>query len=81
MPVTVRLFAAARAAAGISETSAPPGSLQSVLDGLVSNSPALATVLPRCSYLIDGVATHEEPSHIEVGEGSEVDVLPPFAGG
>ena len=81
MPVTVRLFAAARAAAGTSETSVSPGSLQSVLDGLIANSPELAGVLPRCSYLVDGVAVHGDPRNVEVGEGAELDVLPPFAGG
>ncbi len=81
MAVTIRLFAAARAAAGVSELQGQPGTLRSVLDALTAEHPALAEVLPRCSFLVNGTATHGDPAEVVVEEGVEVDVLPPFAGG
>ena len=81
MAVTIRLFAAARAAAGVSELQGQPGTLQSVLDALTTEHPDLTEVLPRCSFLVNGTATHGDPAGVVVEEGVEVDVLPPFAGG
>ncbi len=77
--VEVHLFAAARAAVGASIVPAIPGSLRSILDRLCDEHPAFATVRPRCSVLVDGVAVHGED--VEVAPGGRVDVLPPFAGG
>ncbi len=81
MTVTIRLFAAARAAAGTDSVSAEPGTLAQVTDSLTLRFPALREVLPRCSFLIDGTATHGDPEAVQVPVDSEVDVLPPFAGG
>ena len=81
MAVTIRLFAAARAAAGVSELQGGSGTLQSILDALTAEHPALLDVLPRCSFLVDGTATHGDPAEVSVEDGAEVDVLPPFAGG
>jgi hypothetical protein len=41
----------------------------------------LPAVLPRCSFLVDGIAVHGDHSSVTVAVGSQVDVLPPFAGG
>ena len=76
--VEVHLFAAARAAVGTSVLSVGPGRLFAILDALEAEHPAFAAVRPRCSYLVDGTAIH---SDVEVGAGSRIDVLPPFAGG
>jgi sulfur-carrier protein len=76
--VEVHLFAAARAAVGTSQLSAPPGQLSSILDGIEAAHPAFAGVRPRCSYLVDGTAVHDD---VEVAVSSRIDVLPPFAGG
>ena len=81
MTVSVRLFAAARAAAGVGEVQADPGDLGAILRALKAGYPSLAEVLPRCSYLVDGIAVHGDPDEITVGDGLELDVLPPFAGG
>jgi sulfur-carrier protein len=81
MPVTVRFFAAARAAAGTDSAHTSPGSLAAVTTALTDAYPDLGTVLPRCSYLLDGVAVHGDPADVMVNDGSELDVLPPFAGG
>ena len=80
--VTVRYFAAARAAAGAeSETVVlRPGTTVAELVGrLASRGTRLATVLSRCSYLCDGIAVRDETAALR--SGSTIDVLPPFAGG
>jgi sulfur-carrier protein len=80
--VTVRFFAAARAAAGSeSETiDLPAGArVDDLVDVLRARDADLATVLARCSYLLDGVAVRDRTA--ELGDAQTFDVLPPFAGG
>ena len=77
--VEVHLFAAARAAVGQSVVAVAPGRLDRILDELVVDHPAFHAVRPRCSFLSDEVAVHDEA--VDVSPGSRVDVLPPFAGG
>jgi sulfur-carrier protein len=80
--VTVRYFAAARAAAGAdSETLiVRPGTTVAELVGrLAVRGSRLATVLTRCSYLCDGVAVRDDTAPLRAG--NTIDVLPPFAGG
>ena len=81
MSVTVRMFAAARSAASTSEAIVSSGSLDAVAKELVSDFPNLEAVLPRCSFLLNGVAVHGDLAEVEVPDGAELDVLPPFAGG
>jgi molybdopterin synthase sulfur carrier subunit len=76
--VDVHLFAAARDAVGTSQLSVPAALLSEILDRIEASHPAFAGVRPRCSYLIDGTAVHDD---VAVAAGSRVDVLPPFAGG
>jgi sulfur-carrier protein len=80
--VTVRYFAAARAAAGSDseQLSVRQGAtVAEVVDGLAGRSAQLARVLARCSYLCDGVAVRDQHQALEAG--TTIDVLPPFAGG
>lgn len=77
--VEVHLFAAARAAVGSAMVPAEPGRLGGILDALEREHPGFAAVRPRCSYLVDEVAVHDQD--VPVAAGSRVDVLPPFAGG
>jgi len=80
--VTVRYFAAARAAAGTeSQTVTLPGgtSIAELVTRLASSGTRLATVLDRCSYLCDGIAVRDDTK--ELRPGDTIDVLPPFAGG
>jgi molybdopterin converting factor small subunit len=80
--VTVRYFAAARAAAGTEaeELTVPAGrTVQALVDELASRSPELERVLARCSYLCDGVAVRD--TGMAVQNAQTLDVLPPFAGG
>ncbi|OBI89308.1 MoaD/ThiS family protein [Mycobacterium asiaticum] len=82
IPVTVRYFAAARAAAGTeSETLAlrTGTTVAELIKELANRGTPLATVLSRCSYLLDGIAVRDETSTLSAG--NTVDVLPPFAGG
>ncbi len=81
--VTVRYFAAARAAAGTSEERIALGPCATVADALSAaahrHGEPLVRVLARCSYLLDEVAVHGDAT--AVADGSVLDVLPPFAGG
>lgn len=89
--VSVRYFAAARAAAGVEQEEVTlDGQLSSgatreqFIELLVSlhpqapaGEPPLSRVLPQCSFLVYGVALTDGT----VAPGNRVDVLPPFAGG
>ncbi|GAA1850383.1 MoaD/ThiS family protein [Asanoa iriomotensis] len=79
--VTVRFFAGARAAAGVSETSVVAGLTQDdfVAELVGRHGERLATVLKVASFLVNGVAWRD--GHRPLPAGAEVDVLPPFAGG
>lgn len=80
--VTVRYFAAARAAAGLeSETLVLPTgtTVAELVEKLANRGTHLATILSRCSYLRDGIAVRDEASALSAGD--TIDVLPPFAGG
>lgn len=82
MSVTVRYFAAARAAAGIEQetVAVPPGAtVADLVDALRTRGADLAAVLARCSYLRDGIAVRD--TRTPLGDGQTIDVLPPFAGG
>ena len=82
LTITVRYFAAARAAAGIeTETlSVPAGTtIAGLVTDLAGRGPVLAKVLARCSYLRDGIAVRDKSVALRTRE--TVDVLPPFAGG
>lgn len=79
--ITVRYWAGARAAAGVAEESyAGPQSLDGLREAAIARHPEsdrLAGVLAVCSVLVDG----RQPQGPEVGAGSVVEFLPPFAGG
>lgn len=73
--VTVRLFAAAAAAAGTTQLTVAASTLDGLRSLLV---PSVGVVLDRCSFLVDGLAAHGD---VALAPGTTVDVLPPFAGG
>ncbi len=80
--VTVRYFAAARAAAG-TETETidlhTGTTVAELIDALSARNTDLSKVLARCSYLRDGVAVRDMETSL--GDAQTLDVLPPFAGG
>jgi len=77
--ITVRYFAGARAAAGVSEEPADAETLGDLLAALSGRHEALTKVLPAASYLVDGVSCRDRATRLPAG--ATVDVLPPFAGG
>lgn len=82
MRVTLRYWAAARAAAGTAEEQVelPDGAdLAAALEAArAAHGAELGRVLERCSYLADEVRAR--PGTV-LADGSVVEVLPPFAGG
>ncbi len=79
MAVTVRFYAAARKAAGVTELQLEPARAMQILDKAVEAHPNLAQVLPQCSFLLNEVALHDLST--QVLDHATLDVLPPFAGG
>ena len=80
--VTVRYFAAARAAAGFEDEIigvAPGTTVGALVQSLGDRDPGLANVLSRCSYLCDGIAVRD--LELALRDAQTLDVLPPFAGG
>lgn len=81
--MTVRYFAGARAAVGVtSEVIELPDGAR-VSDALESvrlrHGDEIKRVLGACSFLLDAVAVHDLDTPLT--PGAELDVLPPFAGG
>ncbi|MFJ3958694.1 MoaD/ThiS family protein [Arthrobacter sp. NPDC090010] len=87
--MTVRYFAAAKAAAGVEEErfdDAQASTLASLLEEILARPrdvgipvPELPRVISRSSFLVNGVATRDQAKPLTPGD--TVDVLPPFAGG
>ena len=81
--VTVRYFAAARAAAGLPSEDIDIRDGATVADALETiasrHGDALRKVLTACSFLVDSVAVRDRTTPLR--PGAELDVLPPFAGG
>jgi sulfur-carrier protein len=83
--VTIRYWAAAKAAAGVPEESVEAETLAEALAAAVAGrapDDPLRTVLARSSFLVNatpvGRAARES---VALDEGAVVEVLPPFAGG
>ncbi|HET7396940.1 MAG TPA: MoaD/ThiS family protein [Intrasporangium sp.] len=76
--VTVRYWAAARAAAGLDADTHAGDTVGAVLDAAVAVHPDLGRVAAVSSLLLDGRATQRSAP---VADGVTLEVLPPFAGG
>ncbi|TWD81529.1 molybdopterin converting factor small subunit [Kribbella amoyensis] len=76
--VTIRYFAAARAAAGEATASVAADSVKELVDAVSAGRPELARVLGICTFLLDGERVDLTAA---LHEGAQVDALPPFAGG
>ncbi|GHH79960.1 MoaD/ThiS family protein [Promicromonospora soli] len=78
--ITVRYFAGAREAAGLTtEQLGGPTSVAALRSTLTAAHPGLGAVLPKCALLVAGARTTEDEA--EIPDGVTIDVLPPFAGG
>ncbi len=83
-PVTVRYWAAARAAAGVADDAVPAGVLSEVLAAVRARhpQPRFAQVLGVCSLLVDGRPVGgRDPAEVPIPPGAVIEALPPFAGG
>jgi molybdopterin synthase sulfur carrier subunit len=86
--VTVRYWAAARAAAGVESDRFEVGE-GTTLDLLLkqvrdrhADRPRLGDVVAVCSVLVgDRPVGRHDPAQVEVRAGDTVELLPPFAGG
>ncbi|QVQ50613.1 MoaD/ThiS family protein [Spiractinospora alimapuensis] len=83
--VTMRYWAAAKAAAGRDQEECTADTLAEALESVRvrhGEDGRLAAVLERCSFLVDETPVGARP-HAEVrfGDQATVEVLPPFAGG
>lgn len=76
--VTVRYWAAARAAAGRPSETTDAGTLADVIVRVSTDRPELARVLGICSFLVDD--RRADPA-TTLTDGAVIDALPPFAGG
>jgi molybdopterin converting factor small subunit len=83
--VTVRYWAAAKHAAGVPEETLEAATLAEAMAAVVARRPAAAefrAVLARSSFLVDGEqAAGRAADAVPLGEGTVIEVLPPFAGG
>lgn len=80
MPVTVRYFAGARAAAGVESEQVAAATLGELVDLVgATRGERMTRVLGACSFLVDGVSARDRTAALR--DGATVDVLPPFAGG
>jgi molybdopterin synthase sulfur carrier subunit len=80
--LTVRFWAAARAATGVETATVAAGRLGDVIEDLRTKYPDLSLLLPRCSLLLDGVAVgRDDVSATSAAAGTTLEILPPFAGG
>ena len=84
--IDVRYFAAAAAGVGQSsdrrEYEAPVtigGLLADVERSAGTADEKLGVVLGRCSFIVNGVTTRDRD--LQLVDGDQLDVLPPFAGG
>jgi molybdopterin converting factor small subunit len=75
----LRLFAAAREAAGTGHDDVPGATVDAVLAEAIDRYPrAFADVLPTCRVWLNGEPV---PGETAVAAGDEIAVLPPVSGG
>lgn len=86
--VTLRYWAAAKDAAGVSDEKVEATTLADALSvaagqaGRPGNASRLRTVMARSSFLINGQPAGKRPHEsIALSDDSVIEVLPPFAGG
>jgi molybdopterin converting factor small subunit len=80
MIINVNLYAAAKHAAKLDSVSVEARTLNELRSQLVTDIPALAPIVPQCSFLIDGLS-YGRDTDAPLTDGIRVDVMPPFSGG
>ncbi len=76
---TVKLYAAARAAAGANELSINAATLEELVATLKDSHPALGRVLLQSTYLLNGTSCKELSTSLSSSD--QIDIMPRFAGG
>jgi sulfur-carrier protein len=82
--VTVRYWAAAKDAAGVSEQRVTADTLAALLAAVTASDDRarLRAVVARSSFLVDGAPVGRRAADtVELRDGNVIEVLPPFAGG
>lgn len=83
--MTVRYWAAARAAAGVSHESVQAATLAEALAAVRAARPGdrrFSDVVSICSVLVGEVpVASAAPEDVTLADGDTVELLPPFAGG
>jgi len=75
----VKLYAAARAAAGTNELSIDAATLEELVAGLKVAHPDLGRVLLQSTYLLNGTSCKELSTALSSND--QIDVMPRFDGG
>jgi len=78
--VTVNFYAAARHAAKQNSLTVKAGSLAEIKAELIQQIPGLASVIPQCSFIVDG-HSFGRSGDCDIHSGQQIDVMPPFSGG
>lgn len=82
--VTMRYWAAAKDAAGVSEQSVTADTLAEALAAVTMSGDrtALRAVIARSSFLVDAAPVGRRAAEsVQLEDGNVIEVLPPFAGG
>ena len=82
--VTMRYWAAAKDAAGVSEQSVTADTLAEAVAAVTRSGDraALRVVIARSSFLVDGAPVGRRAAEsVQLQDGNVIEVLPPFAGG
>ncbi|NED99462.1 MoaD/ThiS family protein [Phytoactinopolyspora halotolerans] len=83
--VTLRYWAALRAAAGVSEESFDATTLAEALQAARSahgENSRFGSVLSICAVVVDETpAGSADPAHVALRDGAVIELLPPYAGG
>lgn len=77
--ITVNFYAAAKASVGTSTIYVESNSFKTILEKIKTDYPNINKVLPTCTFLLDGNLVKD--FEIMVNNGSNLDILPTFAGG
>ena len=80
MSITVNLYAAARHAAKQNSLTVEAASLVELKVELIQQIPGLASVIPQCSFIVDG-HSFGRSGDCDIYAGQHIDVMPPFSGG
>lgn len=82
VPVLIRYWAGAAAAAGVdSETVEATTVAQALASAGAGRGAELQRIIGISSILVDGLRTADDDRDVDLTEPVQIEVLPPFAGG